>query len=164
MWPGEKSLSSFIQKNRQLVNRKNILDFGCGSGVVSIAAALSGAAKVVANDIDPLALYIAQKNFKVNNVLIEIEPKDLSDLAEYGSFDLIFAVDMFYELSTSGKLLNFLSDSIRRGTEVIISDGGRPFAPKEFIQQIHEEVLQVDKELEGVSQRKVRILKLSASD
>lgn len=163
VWPGAKSLARFIRENKQIVDRKNILDFGCGSGIVSIASAMSGAGRVVANDIDPIALHIAKKNFKFNNVDIEVESEDLLKVPVKSNFDLIFVVDMFYERSTSGELLDFLNTNINRGAEVIIADGGRPFAPTTSIQQLYEEVLRVDKELEGVDHRRVRILKLSAA-
>lgn len=47
---------------------KNIVDFGCGSGILSIAAALLGAAKVVAVDNDPQALESTAANAARNEV------------------------------------------------------------------------------------------------
>ena len=45
-----------------------VVDYGCGSGILAIAAALCGARRVVANDIDPLALSATRENAKVNGV------------------------------------------------------------------------------------------------
>jgi ribosomal protein L11 methyltransferase len=45
---------------------KQVLDVGCGTAVLSIAAALRGAAQVLAVDIDPVAVAIAKDNVVVN--------------------------------------------------------------------------------------------------
>ncbi|MEL6368292.1 MAG: 50S ribosomal protein L11 methyltransferase, partial [Pseudomonadota bacterium] len=45
-----------------------ILDFGCGSGILAIAALLLGAAKATGLDIDPQALTASRDNAHVNGV------------------------------------------------------------------------------------------------
>lgn len=67
---------------------------------------------------------------------------------------------MFYERHTSQHLLQFLYKQIEKGAEVIISDGNRPFAPRTESEILFEEELEVDKELEGVSNRAVKIMRL----
>lgn len=47
---------------------KTVLDFGCGSGILAIAALLLGAEKVVCVDIDPQALTATQNNAIANGV------------------------------------------------------------------------------------------------
>lgn len=51
----------------ELDNRK-VLDFGCGSGILAVAAALLGAESVVATDIDPQALTATHDNAMRNSV------------------------------------------------------------------------------------------------
>jgi ribosomal protein L11 methyltransferase len=46
----------------------NVLDLGCGSGILAIGAAKLGAAHVLGLDIDPLAVEIAQENIARNGV------------------------------------------------------------------------------------------------
>ncbi|MFQ3668187.1 MAG: 50S ribosomal protein L11 methyltransferase [Fimbriimonadaceae bacterium] len=41
---------------------KRVLDVGCGSGILSMAAALLGAAQVLGTDIDPVAVDVARAN------------------------------------------------------------------------------------------------------
>lgn len=160
VWPAAKCLARFIRAQKDLLRNKTVLDFGCGSGIVSIASAMYGASRVIANDIDPVALYIAQKNFKANGVNVETECGDLLNQPPSISFDLIFVVDMFYERHISQLLLNFLYKQIELGAEVIVSDGNRPFAPKTISATLFKEELEVDKELEGVSSRTVKIMRL----
>lgn len=45
-----------------------VLDVGCGSGILSIAASLLGAEKTMGVDIDPIAVAIARENVKLNKL------------------------------------------------------------------------------------------------
>jgi len=45
-----------------------IIDYGCGSGILGIAALSLGAKNVIAVDIDPQAIIAANENAKINNV------------------------------------------------------------------------------------------------
>ena len=49
-----------------------VLDYGCGSGILAIAAMKLGAARAVATDIDPLALQAARYNSQRNAVALEV--------------------------------------------------------------------------------------------
>jgi ribosomal protein L11 methyltransferase len=48
----------------------SVLDYGCGSGILAIGAALCGAGTVMAVDIDPAAVLASQANAVANNVRI----------------------------------------------------------------------------------------------
>jgi ribosomal protein L11 methyltransferase len=50
---------------------KYVIDYGCGSGILAIAAALLGAERVVAVDTDPQALEATRANAERNGVEIE---------------------------------------------------------------------------------------------
>jgi ribosomal protein L11 methyltransferase len=66
---------------------ERVLDYGCGSGILAIAAALFGAAAVAAVDIDPAAVQSAQANAQANGVQLET---GLPDLAR-GQYQLVLA-------------------------------------------------------------------------
>jgi ribosomal protein L11 methyltransferase len=55
-----------------------ILDLGCGSGVLAIAAAKLGMAPVIAVDHDPAAVEVARANARRNGVELDIRLADLS--------------------------------------------------------------------------------------
>jgi len=48
-----------------------VLDYGCGSGILAIAAALHGAREVTAVDIDPAAVEATRANARANGVALE---------------------------------------------------------------------------------------------
>ncbi|MFM2480806.1 50S ribosomal protein L11 methyltransferase [Celerinatantimonas sp. YJH-8] len=58
---------------------KTVVDFGCGSGILAIAALKLGAKRVVGIDIDPQALTASKDNAERNHVAEQLElylPKD----------------------------------------------------------------------------------------
>ena len=70
--------------------RGSVLDVGCGSGVLSIAAAKLGFAPVLGLDFDPQAVEATERNALENGVEIEARLGDLRD-AELPEADLALA-------------------------------------------------------------------------
>lgn len=85
-------------------DNSGFLDVGSGSGILSIAAALLGAKKVVGVDIDPVAVKVANENAEINSVL---------DKTEFLVGDLAEKVSGKYEIVCA----NIVADIIMRLTE-----------------------------------------------
>ena len=67
---------------------ERVLDYGCGSGILAIAAARLGAAEVDAVDLDPLALEAAGGNSRANQVAVRVwTPEALPP----GDYDVVVA-------------------------------------------------------------------------
>ncbi|NDY93282.1 50S ribosomal protein L11 methyltransferase [Ideonella livida] len=64
-----------------------VLDYGCGSGILAIGAALHGARDIDAVDIDPAAVTATDANARANGVTVRT---GLPDLAQ-GSYPLVLA-------------------------------------------------------------------------
>ena len=98
------------------VEGKSVIDVGCGSGILGIAASLCGAKSVYMCDIDEQAVRFSIENAKQNGVDCEIEQADL--IAGDRSADFIFAnitADILMRLASSiGKHLN-------KGGEILLS-------------------------------------------
>jgi ribosomal protein L11 methyltransferase len=54
----------------------HVLDMGCGSGILAIAAQKLGAGSVIAVDIDPVAVATAKSNALANNAAIVVQDAD----------------------------------------------------------------------------------------
>ncbi|MCS7282936.1 MAG: 50S ribosomal protein L11 methyltransferase [Anaerolineae bacterium] len=66
-----------------------VLDLGTGSGILAIAAAKLGAAKVLALDNDPQAVVVARQNVRRNGVADRVQVAEGSLPQARGLFDLI---------------------------------------------------------------------------
>jgi len=75
---------------RNLEPGARVLDYGCGSGILAIAAASLGAGDVVGVDIDPQALSASMRNSSANGVTVSYtDPEGLGQSA--GPFDIVLA-------------------------------------------------------------------------
>jgi len=93
-WGSGLALAERLLSGAHEVQGKTVLDFGCGSAVVGIAAALAGAARVIACDLDPLALKASALNAHDNGVELEY----LDDFFQFeGKVDMLFASDVLYD-------------------------------------------------------------------
>jgi ribosomal protein L11 methyltransferase len=70
---------------------KTVLDYGCGSGILGIAAAKLGARSVTAIDIDPQALLATRNNAERNGVSDMITTGLPRDLHDDERFDVVLA-------------------------------------------------------------------------
>lgn len=70
---------------------KSVLDYGCGSGILAIAAVLLGAKQVTAIDIDPQALTATLDNMQRNNIAEHLIERGQPELAEGKTYNLVVA-------------------------------------------------------------------------
>ena len=91
---------------------RSVIDVGCGSGILGIAAAITGAKSVYMCDIDPQAVKAARNNAELNGVVCEIEQADL--LATSRRAELILA-------NLTADLLIRMAPSVREHLE----EGGK---------------------------------------
>jgi len=96
---------------------KQLLDFGCGSGVLAIAALLLGAAHCDAVDIDPQALLASRSNAADNSVddRLRVMPPEQLGTQQY---------DMVLANILAGPLVELapqLADHTRAGGQIVLS-------------------------------------------
>jgi ribosomal protein L11 methyltransferase len=83
---------------REVKAGDTVLDYGCGSGILAIAAARLGAGEVVGVDIDPQALIAARDNAASNKVSARfvdaahpLKGDESNDADDRGGFDIVVA-------------------------------------------------------------------------
>ncbi|HEX3140571.1 MAG TPA: 50S ribosomal protein L11 methyltransferase [Rhizobacter sp.] len=91
-----------------------VLDYGCGSGILAIGAALQGAQHIDAVDIDPAAVESTQANARANGVRLSA---GLPDVAQ-GQYELVLA----NILATPLKLLApLLCGHVQAGGDLVLA-------------------------------------------
>jgi len=68
---------------RSLRGGERVLDYGCGSGILAIAAAKLGAAEVDAVDLDPRALDATRANARANEVSVRVSTPEALPRGDY---------------------------------------------------------------------------------
>lgn len=146
-WPGGVALARRLLDEPRAAAGRDVLDIAAGCGIAAIAAAQTGAARVRAADIDPLARAAIALNAGLNDVAVEIEGSDLL-AAPPPQADLILAGDVFYERSLAGRILPWLATAAARGAEVLIADPGRTYLPSDGLRPLARYGVVTTKELE----------------
>lgn len=75
---------------RQALADRDLLDFGCGSGILAIAALLLGARSATAVDMDPQALEATRANAETNGVADRLRTRE-ADAPPAGPFEIVLA-------------------------------------------------------------------------
>jgi len=128
-WAGGLALARFVTEHPAEVRDRRVLDFATGSGVVAIAAARAGAARVTAADIDPLAEAAVELNARANAVHVGFLRRNLLDEGLPPDVDVILAGDTWYEGPLAERVLPWLRSASARGTRVLVGDPGRKYLP-----------------------------------
>ena len=79
--PSTKLILNYLE--RTLRGGERVLDYGCGSGILAIAAARLGAAQVDAVDLDPQAVETTAANARANGVRLNAALPDALGAATY---------------------------------------------------------------------------------
>jgi predicted nicotinamide N-methyase len=158
VWPGAALLARYLLDNPAVVAGEAVLDLGCGGGVAGLAARRSGARAVIANDVDPVALHVAQLNAAANRLTLEGSAADLLD-GDPPAADVVLVAEMFYEKSQAERMRGFLLRATDRGATVLVADAERPFAPRAGMELLARATIPVNRDLEGVASRDVRLLR-----
>ena len=140
VWAGGQALARFVLDHPEQVRGATVLDLAAGSGIVGIAAAKAGAARVAAADVDPAAATAIRRNAVANGVTVHggtgAEP------------EVVLAGDAFYSARVAGRMTDLLRGHARRGARVLVGDPGRGYFPDRLFHKVAEYVVPVPPVLE----------------
>jgi len=100
------------------LNSRSVIDYGCGSGILSIAACKLGANQVFAIDIDPQAVDASLENARRNDIDLDIMHIGLPSTLDIEKVDLLIANIL------SGPLIELMpkfADMIKPGGKILLS-------------------------------------------
>lgn len=140
-WGSGQALARWLLDNPHEVAGKTLVDLGCGSGVVGVAAKLAGAAQVVLCDLDPQALAASRVNGALNSVELAYADSLDNVVAELAATTercntLVVVADVFYDRDNLPLLPRLLADF---GT-VLVADSrlrGQPLDGMEIFATLH---------------------------
>ncbi len=114
-------LEFLLENGRTQQCSESLLDFGCGSGILSLVASLLGFENVIGLDNDPDAVRISKENATLNHLSKNTEfiCSDLLDLEQpIGKFDCIVAnIQADILISCASKII----DHCHRRSKIILS-------------------------------------------
>lgn len=113
-WGSGHAMAQWLLDHPETVAGRRILDFGSGSGVAGIAAALAGAAEVHACDLDCDARLATTANAELNRVNVTC----WADLADVPAVDLVLLADVLYDRANLPLLARLQS----RFPELLLAD------------------------------------------
>ena len=85
--PTTRMCLRWIAAHEAAINGRRVLDYGCGSGILAIGAALHGGAPIDAVDIDPAAITTTTQNAADNDVTLRSGAPDMAS----GEYPLVLA-------------------------------------------------------------------------
>jgi ribosomal protein L11 methyltransferase len=95
----------------------DVLDLGCGSGILSIAAAKLGAGKILALDTDDIAVRVTNENATINGVADRIQ-------AQSGSLASLTHAARRFDLALVNILAKVIIQMCDEGLGTVIRPGG----------------------------------------
>jgi predicted nicotinamide N-methyase len=151
-WAGGQGLARYVLDNPATVKDRSVLDFACGSGLVAIAAKMSGAATVTACDVDPWAAMATAMNAARNEMVVAMRSDDL--IGTDDGWQVVLAGDVFYDRRLADRLLPWFRALARRGAQVFVGDPGRAYRPRGDLTELAVYEVPVTRALEDSESKK----------
>jgi predicted nicotinamide N-methyase len=157
-WPGGQALARYLLDHPSDVAGKTVLDFGSGSGLVAIAAAKAGAARVAAAEIDSLARAAMTLNAAANGASFDIIEADI--IGAEPEWNTALVGDMCYEQPLADRLVAWLHKLSANGACVLIGDPGRAYFPASGVARLSTYAVSTSLDLEDREIRETSIYRL----
>jgi predicted nicotinamide N-methyase len=158
-WAGGQGLARYVLDHAHEVRGKRVFDFATGSGLVAIAAARAGAARVAASEVDPFSVEAARLNAALNEVTLDVVLRDVIGDA-LADFDVVLAGDVFYEKPLAEEGMRWFRNLARRGASVLVGDPGRVYSQAEGLEPLATYGVPTSREIEDDDLRPSRVLRV----
>jgi predicted nicotinamide N-methyase len=154
-WAGGQALARYVLDHPETVANKSVLDFASGSGISAIAAVKSGAASVLASEIDEFAIAAIALNAKINEACMTCTSDDL--VGRDDGWEAVIAGDVCYERAMSARVFGWLKHLATRGALVLMGDPGRNYLPESRLEELAVYDVLTTRELEDREVRQTKV-------
>jgi len=154
-WAGGQALARYVLDHPGTVAGRRVLDFAAGSGLVAIAAAKAGAARIEACDVDPFAIEAIALNAARNGVAVEPHLADL--VGADAGWDVVLAGDICYQQELAERATAWLFALHRRGATVLVGDPGRSYLPADRLEALAAYAVPVTRALEDAEIKRTSV-------
>lgn len=134
-WAGGVALARYILDHPRTVRGHRVLDLGSGSGLVAIAAAMAGAASVLAAEIDANGRVALRLNAAANGMSVQVLDADIVAGLPL-PVDIVLAGDVFYDPAVAASMLTFLDRCQAAGQHVLVGDPYRAALPLQRLRRL----------------------------
>ncbi|MEX1173656.1 MAG: 50S ribosomal protein L11 methyltransferase [Chloroflexota bacterium] len=159
-WAGGQALARYVLDTPDLVRGRRVVDVGAGGGIVAIAAALAGADRVTAIDIEPFAIEACRLNALVNSCAGVIATAQGDPVGSDDGWDVVLAGDVWYESELAAHFEPWLRGLAARGADVLTGDLGRAYLPADGLTVLATYIVPTLVDLEDVTQKTARVLRI----
>ena len=160
-WAGGQALARYLLDHPAEIAGREVLDFGSGSGLVAIAAAMAGAVRVIAAEIDHFAAAAIAANAALNGVAIAVTTTDLLGTSEK-FWPVITAADVCYEQPMADNVTGWLRRRAAGGSLVLLADPGRAYRPQTGLCERARYQVPTSRELEDRDMRETIVWRVLA--
>jgi len=160
-WAGGQALARYVLDHPDVAAGRAVIDFAAGSGIVAIAAAKTGAARVLAADIEPFCEAAVALNAEANGARVEFTMKDLLGAPPPAWAEVILAGDICYEKPLAARVMAWLRTAKAQGAQVLIGDPGRSYFPRQGLAKLAEYQVPTTRELEDMEVKKTAVWALA---
>lgn len=142
LWPAASAIANHLLTKCGSLRGLTVLELGTGTGLVSIAAALGGAQRILATDYEPVPLkllsYAATRLNGSTPLNIDTSLLDMCDASTpLPPADIVVAADVMYEPVTGTAVAQRTVEALKRGSRVLVGDSpGRAGRPA-FLAELH---------------------------
>lgn len=112
-----------------LIQGKQILDFGCGAGYQTFGLAQRGAKFVLGLEIDQKAVKMARDLTGLYKLSDKVKFSDVLDSSFYGRFDMVISQNSFEHFNNPEHILNTMRLALKENGALFITFGSPWFSP-----------------------------------
>jgi predicted nicotinamide N-methyase len=154
-WAGGQALARWIGDHPECVAGRRVLDFASGSGIAAIAAALAGAGRVEASEIDPFAQAAIALNASENRVAVDVLCEDV--IGTDRGWDVVVAGDVAYERDMATAVFAWLEGLAQRGALALVGDPRRSYLALDRLECVAEYSVPTSRALEDAEVKRTGV-------